>query len=146
MPLNSLQREEGWTEVNSGGKVYYFNTKTQVTSWDPPPGGATAPRAPAVPARFAIGMAGGPPTGPPPMAPGGASAGLAPGWEAVTGPSGTYYFNKSTKETTWTKPSAGGPPSTPAMPSMPPPGGPPPVPPKPGPPPGGTFGPPPVPP
>ena len=98
-------------EVKSGGSTYYFNSKTQVTSWELP-GGAAA-RAPQVPARLPIGMAGATSAG---------DGSLPAGWDAISGPSGTYYFNKTTKETTWTKP--GGPatvaPVAPSFPGAPP--------------------------
>lgn len=50
-----------------------------------------------LPAPWALPPAGVPPPPPPPPA-------LPAGWEAVHGATGTYYFNRGTGETTWTKP------------------------------------------
>ena len=64
---------------------------------------------------------GGAPTPPPPGGPGKTLPG---GWQAMDGPTGRYYFNVNTKETTWTTPDSKAP-NAPLPPPMPPPPGPP---------------------
>ena len=54
--------------------------------------------------------------------------GLPPDWEEANGPTGLYYFNTRTQETSWTRPQGGpppgGPPPPPAYGAPPPPRGP----------------------
>jgi len=83
-----------WAECKDpkSGKTYYYNKKTKETSWKRPeaePAAAPEPE----------------PAPPTPESPADA---LPPGWtEHVDPKSGkTYYYNKSTKETSWKKPTA----------------------------------------
>ena len=95
-------------EVNNGGQVYYYNSKTGVTSWTPP-----AASAPVIPQRMALTGPGGMPA--PPAANGG--GGLPPGWREINNAGQIYYYNQATNETAWTKP--GGAPAAPSLPAAP---------------------------
>ena len=82
----------GWQEVNNGAQVYYHNATTGETTWTRP--GTGSPMAPVVPRPMAIGMSG---------------DALPAGWDAVPSAQGTYYLNRTTGETTWTKPTGAAP-------------------------------------
>jgi len=101
-----------WAEVKDpkSGKVYYYNKKTKKTSWTAPePEPEATPTPEPTPAPAAA---------PAPAAEADPDA-LPPGWtEHVDPRSGkTYYYNKSTKETSWKKPTASS--AAPAAPAAP---------------------------
>lgn len=81
----------GWEQAHdpASGRPYFHNRETGETSWTPPPAdGPGAPR----PSRAAPGSP--------------RSGGLPAGWEEAGDPASgkTYYFNRATNETTWTRP------------------------------------------
>jgi len=75
------------------GKPYYYNRSTKQTTWTRPAGPREEPNT-AQPSS---------PAAPPPASPGSSGE-----WaEKVDPRSGRpYYYNRATKETTWTKPAA----------------------------------------
>jgi len=96
-----------WAEVKDpkSGKVYYYNKKTKKTSWTAP---EPEPEPEPVPAAVPEPEPEPEPEPVPEPEPEPPADALPPGWtEHVDPRSGkTYYYNKSTKETSWKKPSA----------------------------------------
>ena len=74
----------------------------QVPSPQPPSQQPAAIAAPSSGAGAAADTAAAAPTTTPPKA---AEAPLPAGWESVDGPTGTYYYHRDTRETSWTRPS-----------------------------------------
>uniref|UniRef100_A0A7S2CYF3 WW domain-containing protein n=1 Tax=Haptolina brevifila TaxID=156173 RepID=A0A7S2CYF3_9EUKA len=72
---------------------------------------AAAPQQSMRPANTPVALGLPPPPGAPPTTGG---DGLPPDWQEASGPTGVYYYNVRTKETTWTRP-AGGPAPQPAV-------------------------------
>lgn len=94
----------GWVEASdpSSGKVYYYNSQTQITSWERPESveGASDP-ATAAAATNEQSEEKVEESSDPEM--------LADGWIEVQDPGTgkTYYYNQSTEETSWEKPTSG---------------------------------------
>jgi len=73
-----------WEEVKSeDGETYYFNSATNETTWDMPPGFKKD-------GNYAQNV----------------DVKLPPGWEIVKSPDGPYYYNSETEETSWDPPIA----------------------------------------
>lgn len=86
---------DGWVErvSSSRGKTYYFNERTNETTWVRPIVGAAQPSSSTQKASA--------------RPPSSADAALPPGWDEARTPDGRlYYKNHVTKSTQWTRPAA----------------------------------------
>ena len=94
-PPGSGELPPGWVALKSAeGSTYFSNESDGTTTWDHPGSSAEVTPQPSVLSMEVVETRGN-----------AAGGGLPPGWEALPDDDGDYYyFNKSTGETTWTRP------------------------------------------